>query len=359
MDSVNDVLRINEWTTVRVPGGGRISMGDGLNAISIEDSPTNRYLVELLCEGRTVEDISVRVTELEPSLDSSDVKEALEALVAAGVVQQGNAPTALADHRYDRQLLYWRALGASAEDAHLRLQRLQSATVLVLGCGGMGAMTALNLITCGVSNMHVVDSDEVEASNLNRSFLFTEADVGLKKSEVAAGKLRQFRKDVQVEATTTSVQSQSDIEMLLEQTRPDYMVMAADKPYLRINRWANGAALKHDVPYSAAGVAENYASVGPLVSPGRPGCFKCQGFDTYDISDAPPAIQAHNARRAAPSFGPLISATAAIHADQIVEYLSSVDGDPAIADTQVRLNFSTMQTETIDRSPKPECTLCR
>lgn len=138
MGKMNDVLRINEWTTVRVPGDGRISMGDGLSAISIEDTQSNRYLIELLCEGREINDICDRVTELEPSLDSSEVKEALDALVAAGVAQQGAAPTSATDQRYDRQLLYWRALGESTEDAQLRLLRLKSAKVLVLGCGGDG-----------------------------------------------------------------------------------------------------------------------------------------------------------------------------------------------------------------------------
>lgn len=219
-------------------------------------------------------------------------------------------------------------------------------------------MTALNLVTCGIKDFRVVDVDEIEVSNLNRSFLFNELDIGRRKSEVVAEKLQQFRDDVQVSSTNARVESQAQINDLLSETQPDYMVMAADKPYLKINRWANGAALKYEVPYSTAGVAENYASVGPLVVPGERGCFECQGFDTYDISDAPPAIRRHNDQRTAPSFGPLIAATAAMHADQIVEYLSTTNSEPVIASTQVRLNFNTMQTETIDRTPKTVCSVC-
>lgn len=114
---------------------------------------------------------------------------------------------------------------------------------------------------------------------------------------------------------------------------------------------------KAGVPYSSAGVAEEYGSVGPLVVPGSTSCFRCQGFDMHDIADAPDAVREHNDRRCAPSFGPLIASTAALHANQIVQYLSESE-TPVITEQQIRINFSTMELEHLDRSSTGRCLTC-
>jgi adenylyltransferase/sulfurtransferase len=84
-----------------------------------------------------------------------------------------------------------------------RQARLQAATVLVIGAGGLGCPALLYLAAAGVGRIVLLDPDRVEISNLQRQVLFDTGDVGRPKAAAAEQRLRALnplvRVDVHVE----------------------------------------------------------------------------------------------------------------------------------------------------------------
>lgn len=69
------------------------------------------------------------------------------------------------------------------------LGKLSSATVTVVGLGGVGAYAAEMLVRAGVGRIRLIDSDCVSESNLNRQLLALRSTVGRPKTEILSARL--------------------------------------------------------------------------------------------------------------------------------------------------------------------------
>jgi len=77
-------------------------------------------------------------------------------------------------------------------------KRLKAGSVLVVGTGGLGSPLALYLAAAGVGHLGLVDFDVVDATNLQRQILHTEADVGRSKLASAREKIEAMNPNVRL-----------------------------------------------------------------------------------------------------------------------------------------------------------------
>ncbi len=80
--------------------------------------------------------------------------------------------------RYARHIML-REIGGPGQ------RRLKDAKVLVVGAGGLGSPALLYLASAGVGCIGVIDDDVVEASNLQRQIIHTDAAIGMDKVQSA------------------------------------------------------------------------------------------------------------------------------------------------------------------------------
>jgi molybdopterin/thiamine biosynthesis adenylyltransferase/rhodanese-related sulfurtransferase len=95
-------------------------------------------------------------------------------------------------------------------------QKLKAAKVLCIGAGGLGSPLALYLGAAGVGTLGIVDFDVVDYTNLQRQIIHTTADVGRKKLDSAADKLKAINPFLNLRTFDTKLTSANALELFRE-----------------------------------------------------------------------------------------------------------------------------------------------
>lgn len=78
------------------------------------------------------------------------------------------------------------------------MERLKTSHVAVFGVGGVGSYIAEGLTRCGVGHITLIDSDDVDITNLNRQIQALSDTVGMPKAEVMKQRILQINPDCDV-----------------------------------------------------------------------------------------------------------------------------------------------------------------
>ncbi|KAI9713766.1 MAG: hypothetical protein M1828_001360 [Chrysothrix sp. TS-e1954] len=141
---------------------------------------------------------------------------------------------------------------------------LKSSKVLVIGAGGLGCEILKNLALSGFRDIHVIDMDTIDVSNLNRQFLFRQTDVGKPKATVAAKFVEKRVKGVKIKPYYGKIQDKDD-EYYLQ-----FSMVICGLDSVEARKWINQKLIGLVKDYS-----DNPQALKPLVDGGTEG-FKGQ-----------------------------------------------------------------------------------
>lgn len=141
--------------------------------------------------------------------------------------------------------------------------------MLVAGAGALGNEVLKNLALLGVGQIVVVDFDRVEISNLSRSVLFREENIGAPKASTAAWAMRQLNPEIQVESIDGDLETELGLGVIRE---CDVVLGCLDSIYAR---WVlNRACYRAGRPWINAGLSAAVGEVS-LHVPGAGACYEC------------------------------------------------------------------------------------
>lgn len=297
--------------------------------------------------------------ELEERFGGDQVRDLLAQLGELGLVEDAAdddrlSPAVLA--RFDRQIRYFSDITTGPTPSECQ-ERLESSRIVVLGVGGLGGWSAWSLACCGIGEMLLIDGDRVEESNLNRQTLYTEADVGRVKVEVAAERLGAFNSATKLKTIAERMDGEAAIAGVIDGY--DVVIDAADWPAHEIEQWVNSACFAAGIPYVTMSHFPPIARVGPLYVPGKTGCFACQvaayrrSYPLFDV-----AIEQ---RRAKPSPAATLGPACALIGGQIgldVMHLLTGLAEPSTQGVAHIYDLRTMEVEREPVVPEPDCPVC-
>ncbi len=93
-------------------------------------------------------------------------------------------------------------------------QRLLQSRVVVVGAGGLGSAALSYLVAAGVGHVTLVEFDRVSLSNLQRQILYTTADLGEPKAEVAAMRLSRLHPGCEIRVEDRRLTAENGREIL-------------------------------------------------------------------------------------------------------------------------------------------------
>jgi molybdopterin-synthase adenylyltransferase len=172
----------------------------------------------------------------------------------------------MVNNRYTRQILV-KELGPKGQEA------LGSKHVVIIGGGGLGSHSSSLLIRMGIGHIDIIDNDTVDLTNLHRTAVFSEKDIGKSKAMVLQEKLQAVNTEVVVHGINQKV-TKDNIETLVKNA--DIILDGTDNLPLRF--LINEIAMKQNIPWVYAGVYETVGMVMGIIT-GHTPCFQCMSQD--------------------------------------------------------------------------------
>ncbi|WP_338466982.1 HesA/MoeB/ThiF family protein [Novosphingobium sp. ZN18A2] len=159
--------------------------------------------------------------------------------------------------------------------------RLARAHVVLVGMGGIGNPALQYLAGAGVGRLTLVDSDTIEASNLQRQTLFREADVGRAKANVAAQWVGRFDPALNAEAHVLRITGANAREIV---RGADLVLDGCDNFATRLA--VSDACVAEQVPLTSAALGRFQGQVANFAGhrEGQP-CYRCFVGDAFDAED--------------------------------------------------------------------------
>lgn len=237
--------------------------------------------------------------------------------------------------RYSRHILL-QDVGVEGQE------KILNAKVLIVGAGGLGSPAALYLAAAGVGTIGIVDSDNVDLSNLQRQIIHFTKDIGRPKVESAKEKMLAINPDVKVNAIREYLYSGNALDIIKDY---DFIIDGTDN--FPVKFLINDACVMLGKPYSHGGILRFRGQTFTHV-PGS-ACYRCLFKEPPPKGVVPTCSQAG-------VLGAIAGMLGTIQASEALKYITGVG--ELLTDRLLSFDAKTMEFRTVRFKKRDNCPVC-
>lgn len=239
--------------------------------------------------------------------------------------------------RYSRQIMI-PDLGGKTQ------VRLRQARVLVVGAGGLGSPAAIYLAAAGIGTLGLVDSDQVELSNLQRQILHSTSDIGRSKVESGKEKLHRLNPDVEIRAYPIRLSEDNASGIIASY---DFIIDGSDNFATKF--LVNDIAVRLGKPFSHAGIVRLQGQTMTVI-PGKSACYRC-------LFNEPPTPGEILDCQQAGILGAVAGTLGSIQATEAIKYFAGIE-EELLVDRLLTYDAKTIKFRTVEVRRNPQCKAC-
>lgn len=221
-------------------------------------------------------------------------------------------------------------------------EKLLQSSILVVGCGGLGAAALPYLAASGVGKLIIADHDTIDDTNLQRQITYAEHDSGSLKAHIMAQFLRERNSTCDIEVHTQFLQSTQLNELV---SRVDVVLDCSDNYATR--QAINAACVAHRKPL-VSGAAVRFDGQLVVYRADLGGaCYHCL-FDMAQADDGACALFG--------VFSPLVGVIGTMQAVDALKILMNLPVSDNVLRCYSALNGVWTQFKF---TQNPQCSVCQ
>ena len=238
--------------------------------------------------------------------------------------------------RYSRQLVL-PEIGLQGQS------KLKEASVLIVGCGGLGSPIALYLAASGIGRIGIVDYDSIELSNLQRQVIHISEDIGKSKVDSAHERMLAINPEIRVDAYNELFTSQN-----AEKISAPYNILIDGTDNIPTRYLINDLCVFSGKPYVYGAVYRFFGQVAVFDST-KGACYRC-------IFPEPPLPESVPSCAVAGVVGVLPGTIGLLQATEVIKLVLGI-GSPLISQL---LLYDALDSTTskVKLNKNPDCKVC-
>jgi len=147
--------------------------------------------------------------------------------------------------------------------------KIKNASVLIIGCGGLGSASAMYLAAAGIGRLGLVDSDVVELSNLQRQIMHGVAGIGQPKVFSAKSRLNDLNPNVNVDVFEERIIAENAYNII-----GDYSIVMDATDNFETRYLVNSVCVEKEIPFIYGAIFQFSGQMSVFDAKKGP-CFQC------------------------------------------------------------------------------------